>query len=77
MKHIKNIVNIVTFCALFFAIGLFYTVWSLGGAIHNINLNCTITWFIALVIVGVGAFYNLVALFVSKSYQNNLDKDQK
>ena len=76
MKHIKNIVNIVTFCALFFAIGLFYTVWSLG-ALHNINLNCTIAWFVTLIIVGAGAFYNLVALFVGKNYQNNLDKDQK
>ena len=76
MRHIKDIINIVTFCALFFAIGLFYTVWSLG-ALHNININCTIAWFIALVIVGIGAFYNLVALFVGKSYQNNLDKDQK
>ena len=74
MKHIKNIINIITFSALFFAIGLFYTIWSLG-ALHNININCTIAWFVALVIVGVGAFYNLVALFVNKSYQNNLDKD--
>ena len=74
MKHIKYIINIITFCALFFAIGLFYTVWSLG-ALHNININCTIAWFVALVIIGAGAFYNLVALFVGKSYQNNLDKD--
>lgn len=74
MKYITNIINIITFCALFFAIGLFYTVWSLD-ALHDININCVIAWFIALGIVGAGAFYNLVALFVGKSYQNNLDKD--
>ena len=67
MKHIKNIINIITFSALFFAIGLFYTVWSLD-ALYDININCVIAWFIALVIVGVGVFYNLVTLFVGKSY---------
>lgn len=74
MKYITNIINIITFCALFFAIGLLYTVWSLD-ALHEININCIIAWFVALGIVGAGACYNLVALFVGKSYRNNLDKD--